>query len=369
MTQLFCAIPTCRIPGEHRPLCDGDCRYGCQPRLAEDGYVCDSCVGYDHQLLGVIADLAPDARAVAAGQARPGATRNGGSSNKPGSQSPLNDGATDALGEITAELTKIARRIATVRGLRGPQSHTEGRTPGDPLGTLCSWLSDNLGWVRHAVDDHGQPYAVTVHAAIRDAANRIRAIVNGPHARRYLGPCGTNTPKCKICQATDIDHHRECDVTCPHKFVPGPECDGDVYGRPGATHATCRTCNAQHAQHDRRTWIDGLTADLAAPARDIAHAHGIPVKTIRTWANEIRTDSGTVIRPAKLRTYWRDGTNVVPWEPRPDTLSDHDWRQETTRRGPRLHFVGDVLTLARQAAERRATRQQELTTRDLESTM
>jgi hypothetical protein len=276
MTQLFCVIPTCRVPGEHRPGCDGDCRYGCQPRLAEDGYVCSSCVGYDHQLLGVIAGLAPDARAVAAGQARPGATRNGGSSNKPGSQSPLNDGATDALDEITKGLAKIARGIARTRGLRAPQSHTETRDHADPLGTLCAWLSDQLGWVRHALDDQRQPYAPTVHAAIRDAASRIRAIVNGPGARRYLGPCGVGT----LIDDTQIRPDGGEGI----RTYAERTCDGDVYGRPGATNGTCRTCGATHPQDDRREWLDTTARNHAYRASEFHHAYGLNAATIRKWA-------------------------------------------------------------------------------------
>jgi hypothetical protein len=257
VTQLFCAIPSCRVPGEHRPDCDGDCRYGCQPRLTEDGYACSSCVGYQHQLLGVIADLAPDARAVAAGQVRRGPSAGGGG--KPGSRPPLDAGATDALDEITTTLATITRHIAHTRGLRAPQSHADPHTHRDPLGTLCKWLSDQLEWVRHAVDDHGDPYAVTVHTAIRDAATRIRAIVNGPHARRYLGPCGANDT-----------------------------CDGDVYGRPGATNATCHTCGAQVPQDERRVWLDSEVRKGSFRAIEIEDAYGVKANLIRQWATPAR---------------------------------------------------------------------------------
>jgi hypothetical protein len=342
MTQLLCAIPGCRIPGHHRDDCDtADCR-GCLPRPATSGYTCDECTGHQHQLLGVIADLAPDARAVAAGQARPGATRNGGSTNKPGSMSPLNDGATDALDEITATLAKIARTIAHVRGLRGPQSHAEVRTPGDPLGNVCSWLSGNLEWVRHALDDQRQPYAVTVHAAIRDAASRIRAIVNGPNARRYLGPCG----------ALALETYQR---TEPLPGVIAEEattrhCDGDVYGRPGATHATCRTCHTQHAQADRQAWIGDITRNRAYRAAHIADAHRIHVKTIRSWADR-----------GKLTAWWSDGEQLYEWttlEVEDGTIEQVTARlaeiaDEVKARGPRLFVLGDVLDLAAADAARR----------------
>jgi hypothetical protein len=357
MSHLLCAIPGCRIPGQHRDDCDqADCR-ACLPRPATDGYTCDECTGHMHQLLGVIADLAPDARAVAAGQARPGATRNGGSTNKPGSQSPLNDGATDALDEIHTDLAKIARAIANVRGLRGPQSHAEGRTPGDPLGTLCSWLSNQLEWVRHALDDQRQPYAPTVHATIRDAASRIRAIVNGPHARRYLGPCGApivdddppadvyaGCPNPGRCIASWDCHAGKCGT------IPAPTCDGDVYGRPGATNATCRTCHTQHAQNDRQAWIGDITRDRAYRAAHIADAHGIHVKTIRSWADR-----------GKLTAWWSDGEQLHEWttlEVEDGTIEQVKARlaeiaDEVKARGPRLFVLGDVLDLAAADAARR----------------
>jgi hypothetical protein len=154
VTQLFCVIPTCRVPGEHRPGCEGDCRYGCQPRLAEDGYACDSCIGYDHQLLGVIADLAPDARAVAAGQIRRGPSAGGGG--KPASRPPLDAGATDALDEITASLTKIARDIAAVRGPQSLSALRSALAHPLPLTGPRSWPSGSLARARRATNDQRQ---------------------------------------------------------------------------------------------------------------------------------------------------------------------------------------------------------------------
>ncbi|GIE35916.1 hypothetical protein Ait01nite_089610 [Actinoplanes italicus] len=368
MTQLDCAIPTCRIPGQHQADCgQADCR-GCLRRVPEDGWCCDSCVGHMHQLLGVITGLAPDARAVAAGMVRPGATRTGGSSNKPGSQSPGNDDATDALDEITKALAKIARDISTVRGLRGPQGHAEGRALPDPLARLCTWLSDQLTWVRHAVDDQGEPYAPTVHAAIRESASRIRAIVNGPGARRYLGPCGAVgthpnpccdmhnqhcEPPSELCcdQCTETAH-----TTFPIPHADGSRCvdtpcDGDVYGRPGATHATCRSCGHQVRQDERQVWIGDITRDRAYRAADIAHAHGIHVKTIRSWADR-----------GKLTAWWKDGEQFHEWtEPDLDpqltgdqlTARRAEIAAELKARGPRWFVLGDVLNLATADAARR----------------
>lgn len=79
-----------------------------------DGYACATCTRRAGERLTAVVALAPDARLVAAGLVRRGG---GGSSGKPGSRPPLNDGATDALAEVQNTLTTLARDIAETRGL------------------------------------------------------------------------------------------------------------------------------------------------------------------------------------------------------------------------------------------------------------
>jgi hypothetical protein len=111
VTQL-CAIPNCRQRNRHLPTCTDDC-LGCLPRLAEDGIVCDQHVRWAAESLAEIIALAPDARAVAAGLVRHGS----GGGGKPGSRSPGNDDAMDALDAVQGALTTTARAIADERGL------------------------------------------------------------------------------------------------------------------------------------------------------------------------------------------------------------------------------------------------------------
>ncbi len=108
----------CRIRGRHLPTCEtpDDCG-GCLPRTADDGLSCQPCLDRVRERLEAIAELAPDARLVAAGLVRRGG---GGGSGKPGSRPPLNDGATDALDEITNTLTTWARHVASERGVTLP---------------------------------------------------------------------------------------------------------------------------------------------------------------------------------------------------------------------------------------------------------
>jgi hypothetical protein len=85
----------------------------CEKRPTPDGYACTWCANRTEGKLADIADLTPDARLVAAGLVR----RGGGSgSNKPGSRSPLNDGATDAMQKIENDLVTWVRVICEQRG-------------------------------------------------------------------------------------------------------------------------------------------------------------------------------------------------------------------------------------------------------------
>lgn len=117
MTQL-CVIPGCAIRNRHLPDCpDTEQCTGCLPRVVTEGHVCDADIAKTRDRLAAIIALADDARAVAAGLVRRGA---GGSSGKPGSRPPLNDGATDAVNAVQNTLTTMAREVAETRGLRFP---------------------------------------------------------------------------------------------------------------------------------------------------------------------------------------------------------------------------------------------------------
>lgn len=206
----------------------------------------------------------------------------------------------------------------------------------DPIITAARFLADHLEWMRH------RPECDEFLTDVEAAARIVRGIVRGPAEQRYLGPCGAPA---QVETTTFADLARG-----ERSFIDGMPCDGDVYGYLGAEKGTCRTCGAQVDQAERRAWLDEQVAERLAdepiPARDIAFALRLNVKTIRTWATEIRTESGMVIRAAKLRTYYRLGEHVVPW-------TEPTQGEDVKTRGPRLHYVGDVRELAREAAERR----------------
>lgn len=202
----------------------------------------------------------------------------------------------------------------------------------DPIIAAAQFITTQLEWLRHATDGP-EPYATRAFAEIGECSARMRSIVDGPRPKKYLGPCGA-----------EIEVEDDFDYT----MVMTSTCDGDVYGVPGGKTGRCSTCGAQVDQGERAKWLDEQVggSDLAWTARGIADAYGINPRTLRAWATD-RYSGNTLIRRAKLSTYWRntDG-QLVPWvEPRTG--------EDVRARGDRLHYVADVKKLAAEAADRR----------------
>jgi hypothetical protein len=316
-------------------------------RPTPDGYADVACgVERPRQLLAEITDMLPAALDVAHRQARHGT--GGGTSSKPGSALPLNLGATARLDGVQTALTTWARHIAEERGADGPRVEHYGH----PINAAVSWLYGHLEWMRHRAE---------VDEFLRDVeacARIVRGIARGPADRVYLGPCGAERQPCEGLEPEDWPE-ADCGHHEPHP-AHTDTCDGDVYGLPDGDTGRCRECGAEFDQGERQKWRDGQVAERLAdqpiPARDIAYALRLSVKTIRSWATERRTENGILLRAAKLSTYWWDGERIVPWTERPEGVTEQAWKAETERRGPRLHYVADVRQLAAQAAEQRATR-------------
>src|SRR5690348_8364899 len=104
----------------------------------------------------------------------------------------------------------------------------------DPLITAAQFLTTQLDWLRHATDEQRAPVAVDVFREIGECAARMRSITDGPRDQRYLGPCGAEVLECAVCQSRDPDHHAGHGPDCEHQIGVEVECDGDVYGIPGA---------------------------------------------------------------------------------------------------------------------------------------
>lgn len=304
----------------------------CEQRPTLDGYACGHCTGRAEGHLAAIIELAPDARLVAAGLVRRG---RGGSGGKPASRPPLNDGATDVVDAVTNAMTTLARDIAETRGLtlnadaprgplRSPQSDEQGslahlRTPGDPMIAAARFLGTQLEWLRHAVDG-AEPYAIRAFHEIGQCAGRLRGLVNGPSEQRYLGPCGSTV-------AWD-DDGTEIERDAP--------CTGDVFVPLGGEKGTCKACKARWNTTDRQAWLNGEVRSWAFRPSEIDDAYGVNENTIRSWARRTNRETGEFL----LASYWRTEAGLVtPWENTDDPA-------EIKARGPRLHYVGDVLDLA-----------------------
>jgi hypothetical protein len=210
----------------------------------------------------------------------------------------------------------------------------------DPLIAAARFLAAQLEWMRHAVDEQGQPCAVAAFSEIAHCAGRMRGLVDGARDRRYLGPCGAPMDD-HDCDAPRIDGRCE---TCT--------CDGNVHAPVGSATGRCDTCKTEYDVDARREWIRVVVRDWPFTATWISRELNlsIHVKTIRTWANR-----------GQLPTYWRtEGGLVTPWV-------DTDDADEVKARGDRLHYVGDVERLHAARETDRATRERRTAAKAAES--
>lgn len=280
-----------------------------------DAYACHRC-GIDRPTaqLAEIRDMTPAARDIAH---RLASRDTGASTGKPGSQLPLDLGATARLDAVQNTLTTLARDIIETRGPQIAPTAAQVHAHPDPLIRAATWFTGQLEWLRHATDAEHEPWAATALGEIEACARIVRGIARGPADQRYLGPCGATI--------TWDDQGNPNDRDSP--------CDGDVYGHPDATDGACRTCKARWPTDQRRAWLDSQVRDKAFRAAHIADAYDINVKTIRSWATDRPATDTTPARPARLRIHDRDFL------------------------GRPRYLVGDVLDLAAADAGRRASDQ------------
>jgi hypothetical protein len=307
--------------------------------MPDQAYACTRCAHRARgQLIGdptderiiAIADATPAARDIAQGQSRHGTSS---SSGKPGSRLPFDTANTQKLNRVEYVLIeKWVKPIARERGYAGV-IYDAAKRGNDPIVIAATWLAGQVEWIRHRKN------AADFLAAIDECTRVVRGIARGPGEQKFLGPCGAEV-------TWDADGNE----------MPRDPCPGDVFAHAGAQDGACRACGARWSTAKREAWLDGEVREHAFEARDIAEAHRLNVKTIRTWANR-----------GALRTYWRTSADlVVEWTDPPldDALKGEERAareaaiaDELAARGPRLHYVGDVLDLAAADAARRATEQ------------
>lgn len=259
----------------------------CGAAQADTAYACRRC-GVDRPAaqLADIRDMAGAARDVAHRLASHDAGAHAG---KPGSRLPFDLGATARLDAVQNTLTTWCRHIASERGIVPPWVTTYG----EPITAASGWLSGQGEWMRH------RPEAAEYLGDVEACARIVTGIARGPAAKRYLGPCGAP--------------------------ILGEEpCDGDVYGRRGATKGWCEACDAEVDQAERAAWLDAEVRQHAYRASEIEDAYQVSANLIRQWATPAR---GLL------------------------TVHAHD------RQGRALYLLAQVLDVAAQQAAKRAEAQ------------
>nr|MDT0658047.1 hypothetical protein [Micromonospora sp. DSM 115978] len=177
----------------------------CTRPVADQAYACAGCADRIARHLAEIADLAPAARAVAAGQTRRGPAVGGHGG---GGGLPINLAAGARMDAVTNALGGWVRVVIDERGGRLVLDD------GDPLAAVACWLAGHVEWWRHRqqVDEFA--------GDVEHAARVLRGVVDGPAARVIVGACecrtvlyartGAKVARCRECEREwDVDESRE----------------------------------------------------------------------------------------------------------------------------------------------------------------
>lgn len=294
--------------------------------VGDDGFACVRHAGYAVNDLATIADLTEAARDVARGQSRRGPSSPGSG----GGRLELNLSAAARLDAVQNALVGWCRVVADEWRLQIAVDAKGRPMVGDPLAVAATWLSRQMGLLR------GREFVADAMAEIADGRNVMVGLIDGGAGRHYLGPCG----------AVELHDASSYEEGPESVLIEGLPCDGDVYARHGAGTGRCRTCGAEHDVAPRRVWLDDTVRGHAFRAAHIADAFRLPVDTIRSW--HMRGKLWPAPRPEAERPC------------RVDEL----WHDERDRP---LFLVGEVLDLARVAAERRAAAEAKRALREAEA--
>jgi hypothetical protein len=163
----------------------------------------------------------------------------------------------------------------------------------DPIAEAVEFLAKHLEYARHS------PWVDEMVRDLAECAAVMRGLAAGPRERVYLGPCGAPVPQpaeglpdLPCCVATTCEphgspccHHGD-PVDCPaDPYVADVPCETPLYGRLGASKATCRTCGAEHVPDQRIAERTALAHSYRYTAAEIEQAYGgaILAGTIRQW--------------------------------------------------------------------------------------
>ena len=206
-------------------------------RPVGDGYCCQTCADKLSRALGDVPALWAELDVVLTRQARYSDPEGRGGDKA----LPFNLKASDTGEALRGTLNTWCRLIAEERGKDLPEDHPAA---------VARWLLNHVTWLRHhragadAVDE------------ITSVVHKVRYIVDRPAERIYAGPCR--------------------------------DCNGDMYGKPGAAKVECRPCGLEYDVAEMVAWMHSELRGKLVTAREatvLLGRMGLPVqqKTIDKW--------------------------------------------------------------------------------------
>ena len=225
-------------------------------RPVGDGYVCQRCADRLSVALGDIPALWDELDTVLTKQARYAAAEF-----RRGEQAlPFNPTASELGWVLRNTLSTWCRLIAEERGRVLPDSDTPAAVAG--------WLLHHTTWLRHHRAGHEAVEEIT------SVVGKIRQAVDRPAERIYAGPC--------------------------------KDCNGDMYGKPGAAMVECRPCGLEYDVAEMVAWMHSELRGKLVTAREatvLLGRMGLPVqqKTIDKWFERKRlVDHGSNAEEKRL---------------------------------------------------------------------
>ena len=211
-------------------------------RPVGDGYVCQACADKLSRALGDVPALWAELDVVLTRQSRYSDPEGRGGDKA----LPFNLKASDTGEALRGTLNTWCRLIAEERGKELPEDHPAA---------VARWLLNHVTWLRHhragadAVDE------------ITSVVHKVRYIVDRPAERIYAGPC--------------------------------KDCNGDMYGKPGAAMVECRPCGLEYDVAEMVAWMQHEARQRLVTAKEaivLLGRFGLPLsqKTIEKWRQRER---------------------------------------------------------------------------------
>lgn len=174
-------------------------------RPVVEGHVCTHCSGRLERALGDIPALTEELDTVLTKQARYAAA-----DARRGERSlPFSPEASELGWVLRNTLATWCRLIAEERGKKLPGNDTPP--------AMARWLLSHVEWLRHHRAGHEAVEEIT------SVVHKVCRIVDRPAERIYAGPCR--------------------------------DCNGDMYGKPGAAKVECRPCGLEYDVAGMVEWM------------------------------------------------------------------------------------------------------------------